>query len=209
MGRPLKPSPVIQVAGISGYLYHDNNQGASEACTEHQIVDVRFQRELVELVPRLRRFAYALTGSSDAGDDLVQAACERALRNAEQFRPGTRMDSWMFRIMQNLWLDDRRRQRVRGVQIDPETASLSDDGQGARQVEDQVALAQVRAAVDALPHDQRSVLVLVAIEGLNYREAADVLDLPMGTVMSRLARARARLTEMMQPHPGEAEAWAR
>lgn len=209
MGRPLKPSPVIQVAGISGYLYHDNNQGASEACTEHQIVDVRFQRELVELVPRLRRFAYALTGSSDAGDDLVQAACERALRNAEQFRPGTRMDSWMFRIMQNLWLDDRRRQRVRGVQIDPETASLSDDGQGARQVEDQVALAQVRAAVDALPHDQRSVLVLVAIEGLNYREAADVLDLPMGTVMSRLARARARLTEMMQSHPGEAKAWAR
>src|SRR5690606_18624422 len=102
MGRPLKPSPVIQVAGISGYLYHDNNQGASEACTEHQMVDVRFQRELVELVPRLRRFAYALTGSSDAGDDLVQAACERALRNAEQFRPGTRMDSWMFRIMQNL-----------------------------------------------------------------------------------------------------------
>lgn len=172
-------------------------------------MDVRFQRELVELVPRLRRFAYALTGSSDAGDDLVQAACERALRNAEQFRPGTRMDSWMFRIMQNLWLDDRRRQRVRGVQIDPETASLSDDGQGARQVEDQVALAQVRAAVDALPHDQRSVLVLVAIEGLNYREAADVLDLPMGTVMSRLARARARLTEMMQPHPGEAKAWAR
>lgn len=160
-------------------------------------MDGRFQHELVELVPRLRRFAYALTGSADAGDDLVQAACERALRSAEQFRAGTRMDSWMFRIMQNLWLDDRRRRRVRGTQIDPETAGLSDDGFGARQLEDQVALAQVRAAVDTLPDDQRAVLVLVAIEGLNYREAADVLDLPMGTVMSRLARARARLMEMM------------
>jgi RNA polymerase sigma-70 factor (ECF subfamily) len=107
------------------------------------------------------------------------------------------MDSWMFRIMQNLWLDDRRRRRVRGTQIDPEAAGLSDHGQGARQLEDQVALAQIRAAVDTLPDDQRAVLVLVAIEGLNYREAADILDLPMGTVMSRLSRARARLREMM------------
>ena len=159
-------------------------------------------------MPRLRRFAYALTGSSDAGDDLVQAACERALRSAEQFRAGTRMDSWMFRIMQNLWLDDRRRRRVRGTQVDPELAGLSDDGKGARQLDDQVALAQVRAAVDALPDDQRSVLVLVAIEGLNYREAAEVLELPMGTVMSRLARARARLMEMTQLHPEKSGAWA-
>jgi RNA polymerase sigma-70 factor (ECF subfamily) len=160
-------------------------------------VDGRFQLELVELVPRLRRFAYALTGSAEAGDDLVQAACERALRSAEPIRAGTRLDSWMLRIKQNLWLDDRRRRPVRGTQIDPETAGLSDDGMGARQLEDQVALAQVRAAVDTLPDDQRAVLVLVAIEGLNYREAADVLDLPMGTVMSRLSRARARLMEMM------------
>jgi RNA polymerase sigma-70 factor (ECF subfamily) len=172
-------------------------------------VDRGFQRELVELVPRLRRFAYALTGSRDAGDDLVQAACERALRNAEQFRPGTRMDSWMFRIMQNLWLDDRRRLKVRGTQVDPDAAGLSDDGMGARQLEDQVALAQVRAAVDTLPDDQRAVLVLVAIEGLNYREAAEVLGLPLGTVMSRLSRARARLMELVALPPMEGQAWAR
>lgn len=163
----------------------------------------------MELVPRLRRFAYALTGSNDAGNDLVQAACERALRNAGQFRPGTRMDSWMFRIMQNLWLDDRRRQRVRGTKIDPDAAALSDDGLGARQLEDQVALAQVRAAVDTLPDDQRAVLVLVGIEGLNYREAAEVLEVPMGTVMSRLARARARLMEMIELPAEESHAWAR
>ena len=172
-------------------------------------MDGRFQRDLVELVPRLRRFAYALTGSADAGDDLVQAACERALRSADQFHAGTRMDSWMFRIMQNLWLDDRRRRRVRGTQVDPEAAGLSDEGVGAQQLDDQVALAQVRAAVDTLPDDQRAVLVLVAIEGLNYREAADVLDLPMGTVMSRLARARARLVEMMSLPSKERQAWAR
>ena len=84
-------------------------------------MDTRFQRDLVELVPRLRRFAYSLAGTTDAGDDLVQAACERALKNAAAFQPGTRMDSWMFRIIQNLWLDDRRRRRVRGTQVDPDT----------------------------------------------------------------------------------------
>lgn len=172
-------------------------------------MDTGFQRELVELVPRLRRFAYALTGSKDAGDDLVQAACERALRNSAQFQPGTRLDSWMFRIMQNLWLDDRRRHRVRGTQVDPEAAALSDDGVGARRLDDHVALAQVRAAVDTLPEDQRTVLVLVAIEGLNYREAAEVLSLPMGTVMSRLARARAKLLQLIEGPAGEDRAWAR
>ncbi|PJN94988.1 hypothetical protein CNY89_11155 [Amaricoccus sp. HAR-UPW-R2A-40] len=84
----------------------------------------RFQRDLVELVPRLRRFAYALCGTTDMADDLVQAACERALRNASGFQPGTRMDSWMFRIIQNLWLDDRRRRKVRGHQIDPDMTAL-------------------------------------------------------------------------------------
>jgi RNA polymerase sigma-70 factor (ECF subfamily) len=172
-------------------------------------LDNRFQSELVEMVPRLRRFAYALTGTGDAGDDLVQAACERALRSADQFRPGTRMDSWMYRIMQNLWLDARRRQRVRGTTVDPDKTELSDGGQSARRIDDRLTLARIRANVDRLPDDQRAVLVLVAIEGLNYREAAEVLDLPMGTVMSRLSRARSRLLDMMDVPPDEARAWAR
>lgn len=163
----------------------------------------------MDLVPRLRRFAYALTGSGDAGDDLVQAACERALRHADQFRPGTRMDSWMFRIMQNLWLDGRRRQKVRGTRVDPDRTEISDDGQSARRLDDRLTLARIRAAVDRLPDDQRAVLVLVAIEGLNYRETAEVLDLPMGTVMSRLSRARSRLFDIMDTPPEEARAWAR
>lgn len=162
----------------------------------------RFQRDLVALVPQLRRFAYALTGARDTGDDLVQSACERALANAERFRAGTRMDSWMYRIIQNLWLDDRRRRKVRGTTIDPDLAALSDEGLGARRAEDRMTLAQVRAQVAELPEDQRLVLALVAIEGRSYREVADMLELPLGTVMSRLSRARARLLPLIRA-PGE------
>jgi RNA polymerase sigma-70 factor, ECF subfamily len=152
-----------------------------------------FQRDLVDLVPKLRRFAYALTGARSDADDLVQAACERALKNQNRFQPGTRMDSWMYRIVQNLWLDDRRRRQVRGHGVDPETAQLSDAGRAARAPEDRLMLAQVRAAMDELPEAQRAVLALVGLEGLSYRETADVLEVPIGTVMSRLARAREAL----------------
>lgn len=170
-------------------------------------MDTRFQRDLVALVPRLRRFAYSLTGSTDAGDDLVQAACERALRNAATFQPGTRMDSWMFRIVQNLWLDDRRRSRVRGTKVDPDTVTLSDQGQGARQAEDRITLEAVRARVDALPDDLRLVLVLVAIEGRTYREAAEALDIPIGTVMSRLSRGRAQLLPLAATPDTRTRSW--
>lgn len=170
-------------------------------------LDTRFQHELVALVPRLRRFAYSLAGSTDAGDDLVQAACERALKNAAAFQPGTRMDSWMYRIIQNLWLDDRRRRRVRGTQIDPDSVMLSDEGQGARQAEDRVTLAAVRAAVETLPDDLRLVLALVAIEGRSYREAAEALDIPIGTVMSRLSRARAQLLPLAAAPDPRTRSW--
>lgn len=170
-------------------------------------LDNRFHRDLVDMVPRLRRFAYALCGSSDQGDDLVQAACERALKNAVQFTPGTRIDSWMYRIIQNLWLDQRRRLKVRGVQVDPETLALSDDGAGARQAEDRVTLEQVRATVDRLPDDLRLVLALVAIEGLSYREAAEQLDIPIGTVMSRLSRARAQLLPLVKSPDARTRTW--
>ena len=152
-----------------------------------------FRTELVVLVPRLRRFAYSLVGNPQDADDLVQAACEKALRNAAQFRPGTRMDSWMYRIVQTLWLDDKRRGRTRGTAIDPEDAFLSDEGKAARLPEDRMMLAQVRGAMATLPEAQREVLALVAIEGLSYKETAEVLALPVGTVMSRLSRAREAL----------------
>lgn len=152
-----------------------------------------FQRDLVGLLPKLRRFAYALTGSAVDADDLLQAACERALRSKDLFQPNTRMDSWMYRIVQNLWLDDRRRARVRGHQIDPELAHLSDGGKAAREPEDRLMLEAVWAGMAELPEPQRAVIALVALEGLSYRETAEVLEVPMGTVMSRLSRAREAL----------------
>ncbi len=158
-----------------------------------------FQRDLVTLVPKMRRFAYSLSGNRADADDLVQAACEKALKNFEQFRVGTRMDSWMYRIIQTLWIDDRRRARHRGEAVDPEEAGLSDHGKSAQLPEDRMMLASVRAAMAELPQAQQAVLALVAIEGLSYREAADVLDVPVGTVMSRLARAR----EALLPKLGE------
>jgi RNA polymerase sigma-70 factor, ECF subfamily len=152
-----------------------------------------FRRDLVALVPKLRRFARSLVGSAQDADDLVQAACERALRNADQFVAGTRMDSWMYRIIQNLWLDDRRRTRTRGTAVDPDDAYLSDEGKAAQLPEDRMMLAQARLAMLTLPEGQREVLSLIAIEGLSYKETAEVLDLPIGTVMSRLSRAREAL----------------
>ncbi|MEZ5754524.1 MAG: RNA polymerase sigma factor [Paracoccaceae bacterium] len=152
-----------------------------------------FRQDLVALVPRLRRFAYGLTGNRQDGDDLVQAACEKALRNAAQFQPGTRMDSWMYRIIQTLWIDDRRRHMRHGPAIDPADVELSDEGKAANLPEDRMMLARTRAAMAALPEPQRAVLALVAIEGLSYREAAETLDIPVGTVMSRLSRAREAL----------------
>lgn len=159
--------------------------------------DNAFRQELVALVPKLRRFAYGLTGNMQDADDLVQGACEKALKNARQFVMGTRMDSWLYRIVQTLWLDSRRRQKVRGTAIDPEFVDLSDGGYSAALPEDRMMLEKVRAAMDLLPEGQREVLALVALEGLSYREAGETLDLPVGTIMSRLSRARATLLPLL------------
>ncbi|MEM1075925.1 MAG: RNA polymerase sigma factor [Pseudomonadota bacterium] len=153
----------------------------------------QFRKDLVGLVPRLRRFALSLSGNPADADDLVQSACVKALKNEGQFRPGTRMDSWMYRIIQTLWIDERRRAKIRGTQVDAEDAGLSDGGRAARLPEDRMMLDLAREAMAGLKEDQRVVLSLVAIEGLSYKETADVLDVPVGTVMSRLSRARASL----------------
>lgn len=165
-------------------------------------MDSQFELDLVALVPRLRRFAYALTGSADEGDELVQDACERALRGAESFQAGTRMDSWMFRIIQNLWLDSRRRAVRRGTSVELELVQVSDAGLSAQRAEDRMTLARVRDQMATLPREQRVVLALVAIEGLSYSETADILGVPIGTVMSRLSRARARLLSIVQDREG-------
>ncbi len=152
--------------------------------------------EIEALLPRLRRFAWALTGSRDDGDDLVQAGCVKALASLAQFTPGTRLDAWMFRILRTIWIDRLRATRRRPTAHDPEAvAALSDGGAGARGAEARTDLGRVRSAMARLVPEQREVLAMVAVEGLSYREAAEALGVPVGTVMSRLARARARLAE--------------
>ena len=156
--------------------------------------------ELVGLLPRLRRFAYGLTGSLDDGDDLVQGACERALRRLDQFEPGTRFDSWMYRIVQNLWIDQRRARQARpeaGMEpADLETLAVGD---AERELDSRLILASVQKTVAALPDEQRSTLLLVCVEGQSYKAAAEILEIPLGTVMSRLARARLAIGRALEP----------
>ncbi|MDE2183583.1 MAG: sigma-70 family RNA polymerase sigma factor [Alphaproteobacteria bacterium] len=144
------------------------------------------------MLPRLRRFAVSLTGNMTDADDLVQDTVERALKNLHRYEPDTRLDSWMYRIAQNLWIDAVRARRVRAtVSGDPpEDAAVID---GARDVEAKLTFRQTCRALEQLPEEQRVVVALVLIEGLSYREAADILEVPMGTVTSRLARAREAL----------------
>lgn len=154
---------------------------------------------IVALLPRLRRFAWALTGSRDEGDDLVQAACLKALGALDQYQPGTRLDAWMIRILHTGWIDRVRTRARRPAESDPDgVEALSDAGLGARAAESRLALMEVRRAMAQLAPEQRAVLGLVAIEGLSHREVAEALDIPVGTVMSRLGRARARLSAMME-----------
>ncbi len=153
------------------------------------------KQEMVALLPRLRRFAYALTGSIDLGDDLVQAACERALSRLEQWQKGTRLDSWMFRIMQTIWIDQMRAKKVRGHIADLDAANDIAGDDGERAMEARLTLKRVRSAVAELPEDQRLALTLVSIDGRSYKEAAELLDVPVGTITSRLARARRKLYE--------------
>jgi RNA polymerase sigma-70 factor (ECF subfamily) len=148
---------------------------------------------LVALLPRLRRFAYGLCGSKDEGDDLVQAACERALSRLDQWQEGTRLDSWMFRVVQTIWIDRIRAQKVRGIVSDITDADHLVGDDGTRSTEARLTLNTVREAIADLPEDQRIVLVMVSVDGRSYKETAEALDLPIGTVTSRLARARLRL----------------
>jgi RNA polymerase sigma-70 factor (ECF subfamily) len=151
-----------------------------------------FNDQLIAVLPRLRRFARGLAGATADADDLVQAACERALARAHQFEEGTRFDSWMFRIVQTIWIDQLRAREVRKEDGDVAEERLGSDA-AVRRVEARLALAEVRQAVQLLPPDQRTVLMLVTVEGLSYKEAAAVADVPVGTIMSRLARARTAL----------------
>lgn len=143
---------------------------------------------------RLWRYGLLLSRQRHVAEDLVQATCVRALERAGQFESGTRMDRWLMSILHSIWLNEVRARRVRHGQGTIEGDEvLSFDGEYV--VQTHVMAAQVIRRVDALPETQRETVFLAYVEGLSYREVADVLQVPIGTVMSRLAAARGKLAE--------------
>jgi RNA polymerase sigma-70 factor (ECF subfamily) len=153
--------------------------------------DVR--RGIVDLLPRLRRFAYALAGDPEKGDDLVQEGCARAFARLDQWQPGTRLDSWMFKIIRNIWLDQKRAAKVRGVALNLDAVPEPKGLDGRDTVEHRLTLKRVLDAMAKLPQQHRELIALICIEGVSYQEAAAILGVPMGTVTSRLVRARQAL----------------
>jgi len=189
------------------------SQGQAEAIAPAapslRLASVGFSDQLVTVLPRLRRFARGMTGTAADADDLVQATCERALTRAQQFQEGTRFDSWVFRIAQTIWIDQIRSRNVRKEEPDTESERIGTD-EPVRRVEARLELAEVRRALSRLPMEQRAALLLVTVDGLSYKEAAAIAEVPVGTIMSRLARARvalqARLGESNRGSKDDAEA---
>jgi RNA polymerase sigma-70 factor (ECF subfamily) len=153
-----------------------------------KVLGESFEQRVLALLPRLRRFAVGLSRDRADADDLCQAAIERALLSREQWREGTRLDSWMYRIMRNLWIDEARSRTRRGQTFVEEEAGIavgSDGGQEAA-----VALSDVDRALATLPDEQREAVLLVMVEGYAYKEAAEIVGCPVGTLNSRLVRGR-------------------
>ena len=157
--------------------------------------DNEVARGLPDHLARLWRYALSLTGARDQAEDLVQATALRAIERARQFAPGTRLDHWLFSILRSIWFNELRSRAVRRGQgfVDAAEALAFD---GAAEIETNIEANQVLKAVGKLPEAQRETLFLVYVEGYSYREAAEALDVPIGTVMSRLSAARIALASM-------------
>jgi RNA polymerase sigma factor (sigma-70 family) len=153
-------------------------------------------RDLVALVPQLRRFAYALTRHVDDADDLVQATVERVL--SRPLPDDVELVKWMFRVSRNIWIDDLRSRKVRRDAVMDVAAETELEVSTEERVAARAMLRRTQEGIDALPNEQREVLAMVAIAGMAYREAAEALAIPIGTVMSRLARARAALAAHLE-----------
>jgi RNA polymerase sigma factor (sigma-70 family) len=166
------------------------------AATAQDVVRVK----LPGLLPRLWRYGLVLARDPVTAEDLVQATCLRALERSSQFTVGTRLDRWLFSILRSIWINQLRAQRIRTGQglVDPEDVLFTD---GERQIETNVFATQVLKQALGLPEAQRETLLLVYVEGLTYQEAADVLNVPIGTVMSRLAAARLKLSALQTAPP--------
>jgi RNA polymerase sigma-70 factor (ECF subfamily) len=158
------------------------------------------QEQIVALLPRLRRFARNLVRDPHDADDVVQIAVERALQRLDQWRSDARLDSWLFKILRNAWIDEVRARARRAKFMMPEEAG---EHIGEAVMEREIDRWSAETALARLPEDQRLAVSLVLIEGLSYKDAAEVLEVPLGTLTSRLARGREALQEMLRLPEGD------
>lgn len=158
-----------------------------------------FRTALVTLLPRLRRFAWALSRNGADADDLLQATIEKGLAKQNHWQAGTRLDSWMYRIMRNIWIDETRRRARRQEASGPQAEAERIADPLVAEPETRLQALSVESAVAALPPEQREVVALVLIDGMAYRDACAVLGIPIGTLTSRLSRARAALASRLEP----------
>jgi RNA polymerase sigma-70 factor, ECF subfamily len=191
-------APVRVSVQMPGFAASRRHEGGAEVADHF-----RFRKELVQLLPRLRRFALTLCRHQADADDLVQMACERAILRSAQWVPGSRLDSWIYTIMRNLWISELRSRRVRTGAGSVEAADsdeLSTDVGAAEILQGN----QIAAMILSLPEGLAATLLLVSIEGHSYQEAANVLDIPIGTVMSRMSKARLLMKDKLARASGEA-----
>ena len=183
------------------------------AVKKHKVA-TEMQGQLLALLPNLRRYALSLTGSVEDAEDLLHSTVEKALTKLDQFKQGTDLDRWLFRICKNTWVDEWRQRKVRGPSVDPSDLQYEPSIDGEATAVNNIELQELNRAMQALPEEQRTMLVLIVVEGYSYKEVSAQLDVPIGTVMSRLARARKKVadtliaaaesrTETVSSHVGE------
>ena len=156
-----------------------------------------FREHIITVIPRLRRFAVSLAGNIADGDDLLQSALERALSRRATYNPTYNLDSWLFKITQNIWIDQKRSEKRRGTVVNIDDTHHLTGENGETQVEQRDMSQKVLAAIGTLPEDQRLIVTYVLVDGQSYKEAAEILSIPVGTVMSRLYRARKALEALI------------
>lgn len=158
---------------------------------------------LISFLPRLRRFCHGLTGTREKGDDLLQSTVERALSRIDRWQTGTSLENWILKMASNLHIDMIRADRVRGTSVEIETAyDISGEDELAK-LEFRSEIDAVNNALNAMPAELRQVLTAVVIDGCSYKEAADLFDVPIGTVMSRVSRARRFVERYVNKAPKE------
>src|SRR6188474_2525770 len=163
-------------------------------------LDAALKDAMLAAVPSLRAFAISLSGNVDRADDLVQETLLRAIANIDSFQPGTNMSAWMFTILRNLFRSEYRKRRR---EVEDTDGSYAESLKSHPEQNSRLEFQEFRAALAKLPPDQREALILVGASGFSYEEAAEICECAVGTIKSRVSRARTRLAEILHLEPGE------